>query len=153
MSKQFQGVTFAKRRISPVYEAVVNRAMFADGILTGCNLRISGFRLSMEPGQLMICGRQIRNPQMQSWSFAEKPSGYGRLVLTIDMTRAASRANFDQAFATVEYATTADGFLPLQQQDINSAGIRYQAEICTVSLAPTGISGIVSKLDKTGFNG
>lgn len=153
MSKQFQGVTFAKRRISPAYEAVVNRAMFADGILTGCNLRISGFRLSMEPGQLMICGRQIRNPAVQSWSFAGKNSGFARLVLTIDMTKASSRNNFDQVFATVEYSTNEYGFLPLQQQDINAAGIRYQVEICKVSLAATGISGIVSKLDKTGFNG
>lgn len=153
MSRQFQGVTFAKRRISPAYEAIVNRAMFADGILTGCNLRISGFRLSMDPGQLMICGRQIRNPTLSSWSFADKNSGFARLVLTIDMTRSSSRNNFDQVFATVEYATTVDGFLSLQQQDINTAGIRYQVEICTVSLGPTGISGIVSKLDKTGFNG
>lgn len=62
MSANFTGVTFPNQKVTPANDAVIRRAIFDDGILTGCDLSYSGSTLTMTAGQLMICGRQIIHP-------------------------------------------------------------------------------------------
>ena len=149
MSANFTGVTFPNQKVTPANDAVIRRAIFDDGILTGCDLSYSGSTLTMTAGQLMICGRQIIHPSSQNWAVTEATSGYARLVLTIDVTRTSTKDTFDQVVDEVQYATDVNGFADLTTADINATGTRYQVAVCVVSLGPGGITGIASKLDVT----
>ena len=149
MSANFTGVTFPNQKVTPANDAVIRRAIFDDGILTGCDLSYSGSTLTMTAGQLMICGRQIIHPSSQNWAVTEATSGYARLVLTIDVTRTSTKDTFDQVVDEVQYATDVNGFADLTTADINATGTRYQVAVCLVSLGPGGITGIASKLDMT----
>ena len=149
MSANFTGVTFPYQKVAPANDAVIRRAIFDDGILTGCDLSYSGSTLTMTAGQLMICGRQIIHPSSQNWAVTEATSGYARLVLTIDVTRTSTKDTFDQVVDEIQYATDANGFADLTTADINATGTRYQVAVCLVSLGPGGITGIASKLDMT----
>lgn len=149
MSANFTGVTFPNQKVTPANDAVIRRAIFDDGILTGCDLSYSGSTLTMTAGQLMICGRQIIHPSSQNWAVTEATSGYARLVLTIDVTRTSTKDTFDQVVDEVQYATDVNGFDDLTTADINATGTRYQVAVCVVSLGPGGITGIASKLDMT----
>ena len=147
MSTNFSGVTFAQQRVTPIDDAIIRRAILPDGILTGCRLSYSGSTLTMAAGQMVICGRQIRHAASQNWAVVGATSGYARLLLTIDLTRTATKEIFDQVVDTIEYASSLDGFLALEQADINAAGTKYQIPICVVSLGAGGITGIVSQLE------
>ena len=147
MSTNFSGVTFAQQRVTPIDDAIIRRAILPDGILTGCRLSYSGSTLTMAAGQMVICGRQIRHAASQNWAVVGATSGYARLLLTIDLTRTATKEVFDQVVDTIEYASSLDGFLALEQADINAAGTKYQIPICVVSLGTGGITGIVSQLE------
>lgn len=149
MSANFTGVTFPNQKVTPANDAVIRRAIFDDGILTGCDLSYSGSTLTMTAGQFMICGRQIIHPSSQNWAVTEATSGYARLVLTIDVTRTNTKDTFDQVVDEIQYATDANGFADLTTADINATGTRYQVAVCVVSLGPGGITGIASKLDMT----
>ena len=149
MSANFTGVTFPNQKVTPANDAVIRRAIFDDGILTGCDLSYSGSTLTMTAGQLMICGRQIIHPSSQNWAVTEATSGFARLVLTIDVTRTSTKDTFDQVVDEIQYATDANGFADLTTADINATGTRYQVAVCVVSLGPGGITGIASKLDMT----
>ena len=149
MSANFTGVTFPNQKVTPANDAVIRRAIFDDGILTGCDLSYSGSTLTMTAGQFMICGRQIIHPSSQNWAVTEATSGYARLVLTIDVTRTSAKDTFDQVVDEIQYATDANGFADLTTADINATGTRYQVAVCVVSLGPGGITGIASKLDMT----
>lgn len=148
MSGKYTGVTFAMQKVSPSDDAIIRRAILPDGKLTGCDISYSGSTLTMSAGHLMVCGRQIRNPAAQNWPVVDATSGFARLVLTIDLTRTATKETFDQVVDSIEYATSKDGFVMLEQADINGAGTRYQVAVCTVSLGAGGITGIVSQLEK-----
>ena len=153
MSSNFTGVTFAKQKVAPSDDAIIRRAALSDGILTGCALSYSGSTLTMAAGQLLVCGRQIRHPSSQNWAVVDATSGYARVVLTIDLTRTASKDVFDQVLDTIEYASSADGFAALEQADVNASGVRYQVVLAVVSLGTGGITGIVSQLQKSEGSG
>lgn len=144
----FTGVTFAEQAVTPSDDAIVRRAILPDGILSGCELSYSGSTLTMAAGHLMVCGRQIRHPSAQNWAVVDATSGYARLLLTIDLTRTATEEAFDQVVDSIEYASAKNGFVDLEQADINRSGTRYQVAVCVVSLGTGGITGIVSKLEK-----
>lgn len=149
----FAGVTFTKQAVSPSDDAIVRRALLSDGILTGCAFTYSGSTLTMAAGHLMICGRQIKHPASQNWAVVDATSGFARLVLTIDMTRTATKDTFDQVVDSIEYASAVDGFVNLEQSDINGSGTRYQIAACVVSLGAGGITGIVSQLERAEAGG
>lgn len=149
----FAGVTFTKQAVSPSDDAIVRRALLSDGILTGCAFTYSGSTLTMAAGHLMICGRQIKHPASQNWAVVDATSGFARLVLTIDMTRTATKDTFDQVVDSIEYASAVDGFVSLEQSDINGSGTRYQIAACVVSLGAGGITGIVSQLERAEAGG
>lgn len=144
----FAGVTFANQHIAPEDDAAVRRAIFADGILTGCSLAFSGSALTMEPGYLMLCGRQIRHADTQSWDTSGHTSGFARLLLTIDLTHTATEEEFNQVADTLEYADTLDNFADLVQEDINASGTKYQVQVCVLSLTSGGIIGIIDPLTR-----
>ena len=143
----FTGVTFAKQKVSPSDDATIRRAVLTDGILFGCELSYSGSTLTMAAGQLLMCGRQVGNPATQNWAVVDATSGYARLILTIDLTKTATKDTFDQVQASIEYASSIDGFVDLEQADVNVSGTIYQIVACVVSLGSGGITGIVSSVE------
>lgn len=148
MSNSFLGVTFANQVKRPSYDAALNKATHPDGFITGCGLSYFGTTLTMDEGILLICGRMCRHTMIENWSFTDANSGFARLVLTADMTRTATKQEFDQVNPSVEYAATVDGFSQLEQSDINEGGTIYQMVVCIVSLGSGGITGIVEQAPK-----
>ncbi|HIR32482.1 MAG TPA: hypothetical protein IAB83_10895 [Candidatus Faecousia faecavium] len=149
MSSNFAGVTFDEQVATPSDDAIIRRAILDDGILTGCELSYTGSTLTMTAGQLMICGRQVKHPATQNWAVADETTGYARLLLTIDLTRTASKETFDQVVDTIEYASAVDGFASLVQEDINASGTEYQFVAAVVALTTGGISKIVYQMGET----
>ena len=146
MSEFYAGVTFPQQKVTPSDDAALRRTVLSDSILSGCALSYAGSTLTMDPGLIIACGREVRHTSVQNWAVTGAASGYARLVLAIDTTRASTKEVFDQIVDRIDYAATLDGFLELQQDDINEAGTVYEVQICVVSLGAGGITGIVEKL-------
>lgn len=139
------GITFANQKITPSDDGRLYGAMLADGILTGCGITFAAATLSVAAGSLLIGTRELRTSG-ETLSVTGATSGYARVIIDIDLTRAATKTSFEQAQFQIQYAASLDAFASLEQQDINTAGTRYQAAFCVLSLGTAGITGVVSSL-------
>lgn len=139
------GITFANQKITPSDDGRLYGAMLADGILTGCGITFAAATLSVAAGSLLIGTRELRTSG-ETLSVTGATSGYARVIVDIDLTRAATKTSFEQAQFQVQYAASLDAFAALEQQDINTAGTHYQAAFCVLSLGTAGITGVVSSL-------
>lgn len=139
------GITFANQKITPSDDGRLYGAMLADGILTGCGITFAAATLSVAAGSLLIGTRELRTSG-ETLSVTGATSGYARVIVDIDLTRAATKTSFEQAQFQVQYAASLDAFASLEQQDINTAGTHYQAAFCVLSLGTAGITGVVSSL-------
>lgn len=144
----FVGITFPDQKVTPSDDAMVMNAILSDGILHGCGFDYAGFALTMAAGHMVISGRNIQHPAAETVAIDGAASGYARLVLTIDLSKTATIEVFDQIDVAIEYASDPDSFLSLDQSEINVSGIRYQVELCVVSLSSGGITGIVRQLPR-----
>ena len=147
MSEYFKGVTFPLQEITPSDDAIVRRSILPDRRLSGCELTYSGYTLTMSPGSMLVCGRQFRHTAAQSWAVTGAASGYARLLLTIDVTKASMQDVFEQIYTSIEYASTDNGFSPLRMDDINATGTIYQISVCVLALNANGISQIVDQMN------
>ena len=139
------GITFSNQKITPSDDGRLYGSLLSDGILTGCGITFAAATLSIAAGSLLIGTRELRTSG-ETLSITGATSGYARVIVDIDLTRAATKASFEQAQLQVEYAASPDAFPALEQQDINTAGTHYQAAFCVVSLGEAGITGVVSSL-------
>lgn len=139
------GITFANQKITPSDDGRLYGAMLADGILTGCGITFAAATLSVAAGSLLIGTRELRTSG-ETLSVTGATSGYARIIIDIDLTRAATKTSFEQAQFQIQYAASLDAFASLEQQDINTAGTHYQAVFCILSLGTAGITGVVSSL-------
>lgn len=139
------GITFANQKITPSDDGRLYGAMLADGILTGCGITFAAATLSVAAGSLLIGTRELRTSG-ETLSVTGATSGYARVIIDIDLTRAATKTSFKQAQFQIQYAASLDAFASLEQQDINTAGTHYQAVFCVLSLGTAGITGVVSSL-------
>ena len=137
------GITFANQKITPSDDGRLYGAMLADGILTGCGITFAAATLSVAAGSLLIGTRELRTSG-ETLSVTGATSGYARVIIDIDLTRAATKTSFEQAQFQIQYAASLDAFAALEQQDINTAGTHYQAVFCVLSLGTAGITGVVS---------
>lgn len=139
------GITFANQKITPSDDGRLYGAMLADGILTGCGITFAAATLSVAAGSLLIGTRELRTSG-ETLSVTGATSGYARVIIDIDLTRAATKTSFEQAQFQIQYAASLDAFASLEQQDINTAGTHYQTAFCVLSLGTAGITGVVSSL-------
>lgn len=139
------GITFANQKITPSDDGRLYGAMLADGILTGCGITFAAATLSVAAGSLLIGTRELRTSG-ETLSVTGATSGYARVIIDIDLTRAATETSFEQAQFQIQYAAALDAFASLEQQDINTAGTHYQVVFCVLSLGTAGITGVVSSL-------
>ncbi len=139
------GVTFANQKITPSDDGRLYGSLLTDGILTGCAVTFAAATLSIAAGSMLIGTRELRTSG-ETLSITGATSGYARVIVDIDLTRAATKTSFEQAQLQIQYAASQSAFPALVQQDINAAGTHYQAVFCIVSLGTAGITAIVSKL-------
>ena len=139
------GITFANQKITPSDDGRLYGAILADGILTGCGITFAAATLSVAAGSLLIGTRELRTSG-ETLSVTGATSGYARVIIDIDLTRAATKTSFEQAQFQIQYAASLDAFAALEQQDINTAGTHYQTVFCVLSLGTAGITGVVSSL-------
>lgn len=149
MSENIRGITFAEQAVTPADDAIVRRAILGDGVLTGCEVTYSGSTLTLASGYIIACGRSFQITTAQNFAVVDATSGVARLLLTIDLTQTATEETFNQISFSIEYAAAEDGFVDLIQDDINLSGTKYQIVCAVVSLGTGGITGIVSKLERT----
>lgn len=127
-----------------------------DGIITGCELSYSGNVLSISRGHLIAGGRLMEIPAEISVSLSGSVTGYGRVIIQIDLTKTATKTEFEQVDILTDYSTTLTGFGTLTQQNINLDGTIYQMPFCVCSLGSGGITGIVESAaqlrPRTGFS-
>lgn len=150
MSDYFKGVTFPWQEVTPSDDAIVRRAILPDRCLSGCELTYSGYTLTMAAGAMIVCGRLFRHTAAQNWAVVDATSGYARLLLTIDVTKASTEYAFEQIYTDIEYASAIDGFPALRQDDINGAGTIYQTVLCVVALNANGITGFARRIIEKG---
>ena len=139
------GITFANQKITPSDDGRLYGAVLADGILTGCGITFAAATLSVAEGSLLIGTRELRTSG-ETLSVTGATSGYARVIIDIDLTRAATKTSFEQAQFKIQYAASVSAFPALIQQEINGSGTHYQADFCVVSLGTAGITGIESRL-------
>ena len=83
------GITFANQKITPSDDGRLYGAMLADGILTGCGITFAAATLSVAAGSLLIGTRELRTSG-ETLSVTGATSGYARVIIDIDLTRAAT---------------------------------------------------------------
>lgn len=140
---RYQGVTFPGRRVGCTDDALMHSRMLANGIMEGCRIHAQGNVLTMDPGVLQVCGRQIRHPGAHDWVLTGSTSTVARIVLTIDTTQASTADTFQQVADQVDYAASEKGLPDLIQEDINASGSRYQMVLAVLQKLYNGEWGFL----------
>lgn len=142
MSSSIHGVNFDNQTVTAKDHGHLFQCVIVDGIMSGCELSFSGTSLVITPGYLLIAGREMKLTANTTVIVSGATTGFARVLITIDLTKAATADTFEQADFQIQYATTATGFSALNQEDINSTGTTYQFELCILALGTSGIASI-----------
>lgn len=150
------GSFFSKQPVPSSALGAFAASTLGDGIVTGCEVSYSGNMLSISRGHLIAGGRLMEIPSEISVSLSGSVTGYGRVIIQIDLTKTATKTEFEQVDILTDYSTTLTGFGTLTQQNINLDGTLYQMPFCVCSLGSGGITGIVESAaqlrPRTGFS-
>ena len=145
----FRGCTFEEQQVNSKDDGGLYREIFRkDGVLWGCEMTVTNDTLTIQPGRLIISGRVIRVDGATQIPFTGPiQNGYGQAVLTIDLSKTATKEAFDQIEASVVYSTTSL-FPELTQGEINTSNgdMVYQQELAVVSIAGGNITGITRQI-------
>ena len=145
----FRGCTFKDQPVDGANDGGFYQEIFSkDGILWGCEMTVTNTALTIQPGELIISGRVIRVDGASQIPFTGPiQNGYGQVVLTIDLSKTATKEEFDQVEASVVYSTTSL-FPELTQGEINTSNgdMVYQQELAVVSIAGGNITGITRQI-------
>lgn len=144
MSSSIHGINFDNQTVTAKDHGHLFHCIIVDGIMSGCELSFSGTSLVISPGYLLIGGREMKLTANTTVIVNGATTGFARVLVTIDLTKAATADTFEQADFQIQYANAATGFPALNQEDINSTGTTYQFELCTLALGASGIASIYS---------
>lgn len=146
------GITFEQRIVRALDDARLYESLYEDGILRGCALTYAGAGVTIAPGALVVCGRQIAFDSAETFTASPTYSnGYGRLKLTIDLAQAPSDSSFTQGSIAWQYAST-NSFAALVQEDVNNGtDTDYEIEICRVKFASGNVSEILTEIGSVGI--
>ena len=140
---EIKGITFSNQAVTPKDDGQLRSRLLHDGVISGFSMSFSAATFSIAAGYLIAAGRLLRNPATVLLAVDQATSGYARILLTLDLTRTATKDEFDQALLSVDYSSTLGGFPSLVQGDINGSDTTYQTVLAIVALSPGGISSIV----------
>ena len=139
------GVTYSNQRVSAADHAKLFRMVIGDGVMNGCGCSYRYDKFTISAGQFIACGRLTGIEGSEVIDITGN-SGYARIRGIIDMDQAAEIDSFGQFYWRVDYASSADGFAALIQEDVNASGKIYEIEWAVVSLGEGGITGIVRSI-------
>lgn len=146
----FRGCTFKDQPVDGANDGGFYQEIFSkDGILWGCEMTTTNDSFTMQPGELIISGRVIWVDGATQIPFTSPiQNGYGQVLLTIDLSKTATKEEFDQIEASVVYSTTSL-FPELTQGEINTSNgdMVYQQELAVVSIAGGNITGITRQIE------
>ena len=110
MSSSIHGVNFDNQTVTAKDHGHLFQCVIVDGIMSGCELSFSGTSLVITPGYLMVAGREMKLTANTTIIVSGATTGYARVLITIDLTKAATAEMFEQADFQIQYATTATGW-------------------------------------------
>ena len=149
MSFPLSGVNFVDQLFTPTSDCALWRRCVADGVLDGFAISSAGSSLNVAAGWLMCGGKELQLASALTVPVTGAVSGYARLLATVDLSGTSSYDpdtgvnTFTQAFLSLEYNASRDGFASLTQEDLAGSGTVYQMVVCVMSLGAAGITGIV----------
>lgn len=124
----------------------VFRALFPDGILTGCAISFTANSITIGTGYFMSGGRAVQVDGATTTNIAASiQNGYVRLIYETDLTQPASGTTFAQGVLSYDFSATTT-FPELVQDDINGAGTTYQSMVCIAQVTGGNIVGIVQTM-------
>lgn len=147
-----KGLFFEKQPISSKGLGAFSRKVLSDGIVQDCDFAYSGVNVTIQPGYLMICGRLCHLPAETTKTLDGITSGYARLIACADLSKEATKTSCEQAYFTVDYSSTEDGFSILTQGDINMDDSLYQTEFAILELSGGVINGVVMSMRQSMLN-
>ena len=138
------GVNFENQEFTPTSDCAIWRSCISDGILQGMAITAAGSGIKVAAGWLMAGGKQLQLPAQITVPATDQVSGFARLVVNVDLSQTSTEQSFQQAWISIEYASSREAFPALTQGDLAGAGTVYQMQLCVVTLGAAGVTGIVT---------
>ena len=144
-----KGITFNNQSFNPKNDGRIYEKIYGDCILSGCALTYSGTDIYMAVGDMIVGGRLINvDSAVTIATSATYANGYGRLKISVDLTRTSTTETNQQAAVEIEYAAT-NAFADLTQGDINGSDTLYEAELAIVQFESGNVAAVTASLNET----
>lgn len=145
------GITFDNQNVTAAEDAVMQKLLFPDGIVSGCTLTYTDQTLVIAPGRFFICGRRVKILSAVSVPIVSTVSeGYARVKCVVDLSKESSSSVFDQVRFEAE-VSAANVFPALVTNDINAGGTLYEMPLAFVTIANYKITGIAKAICETQY--
>lgn len=143
------GITFDLQTVLSKNDGRLYQTLFGnDYILSGCTCTAmaSGTNINIEEGYAVVGGRIIHFDGGEVKTLTPTlTTGYGRIVIDIDLTGVATATEFKQVTLIEQYSTT-ETFQELTKDDINLSGTHYQAELCRFPISASAAGDVTVSL-------
>ena len=143
------GITFDFQDVLSKNDGRLYQALFgSDYIINGCDCTAvnSGAAINVAEGYVAVGGRIIHFDGGETKTLTPTlTTGYGRIVIDIDLTKTATATEFNQVTLVEQYSTT-EVFPPLTQDNINLSGTHYQAELCRFPISSSAAGTVTTTL-------
>lgn len=144
-----QGITYDNQGPTAADNGELRRAVYSDGILSGCGISYLGAVVTIAAGRIVSAGRVSRLTAAESITIGAT-EGVARIVYQTDLSQAASRTEFQQLSFVVQTADSVAALPELVKEDINNGGVIYQMEFCLLQLGGPGVDSILSVAPRSG---
>lgn len=134
-----KGVNFDEQEFSPSSDCAIWRSCISDGRLQGMDITSNASGIHVAAGWLMAGGKELQLPAAITIPASGNTSGYDRVVVNVDLTKASTEKTFKQGWLSLEHAATRDGFPALTQEDLAGSGNIYRMVLCLCSLSSSGV--------------
>lgn len=144
-----KGITYDNQGPTAADNGELRRAVYSDGILSGCGISYLGAVVTIGAGRIVSAGRLSRITAAESITI-DATEGVARIVYQTDLSQVASRTEFKQLSFVVQTASSVAALPALVQEDINNGGVLYQMELCLLRLGGPGVDSILSVAPRSG---
>lgn len=144
-----KGITYDNQGPKAADNGELHRAIYNDGILSGCGISYLGAVVTIAAGRIVSAGRVSRIAAAESITIGAT-EGVARIVYQTDLSQMASRTEFHQLSFVVQTADSVEALPALVQEDINNGGVIYQMEFCLLQLGGPGVDSILSVAPRSG---
>lgn len=143
------GITFDLQNVLSKNDGRLYQTIFgSDYILSGCTCTAvdGGASIEIAEGYVAVGGRVIHFDGGEKKTITPTlTTGYGRLIIDIDLTKASTADEFKQVSVVEQYSTT-ETFPDLTLDDINLSGTHYQVELCRFPISSSTAGNVTVTL-------